>query len=119
MGLDQQELLRSLPTSLATDIRLARYANIIQKSDLFMDSRDEVIPELTRSLFRIMEIRYCLVGDDIITSSNTNTNIYLILDGKADLLDEKENILETLWIGDYIGDSSLIDEDYDEFSVRS
>ena len=62
-----------------------------------------------------------LYGDNLITSSSTNNELFLMLDGKSEIFSEDEHLIGTLWVGDYIGDSIILEEYSDqrcEYSVR-
>jgi hypothetical protein len=55
MGVDEDTLLKELPAALRSDVYVARYAEIVNKSGLFKID-NEVDSQLTSSIFRMIKI---------------------------------------------------------------
>jgi hypothetical protein len=97
MGFNDNELLAELPASLKSDIRLTQYAHVIQKSPLFCDEEGNVDTQLTRSIFRVMNIVYYMSGDTIISAGDRSKEVYIVLHGEVRVIDMNGNrLLATL-----------------------
>jgi len=98
------ELLRKIPTV----------------QDFFKVSADGEIPESTRILLEAMEEVHFADGEDIVVyGAEPEDGMYIILEGKTDVLNDKGERVNLLSKGDFIGELGLINDDKRGATVRA
>lgn len=98
------EVLRSIPT--------------IQ--EFFKIDPNEELKEGTRILLEAMEEVQIKKGEDVVTLGDTcEDGMYIILSGTTEVLDGKGNLINTLSVGDFIGELGLINDDTRGATVRA
>ena len=76
---------------------------------MFKDSDGNSNFQLARSLFRLMEVQFYLIGDSIIKVGDKNSEFFLVLEGQADVINIKgRQIIGTLFPGDHFGENSVL-----------
>ena len=103
------EIIKQLPNSMMCDIQMYRYNSAIVQSQIFKDPEGNINQQLTRTLFRLMEIQYYLIGDCIIKLGDKNYDIYIILEGEVEVINIKGNlVVATLKTGDHFGELNIL-----------
>ena len=78
------------------------------------------LAEGTRVLLEAMEEVHIKKGDDIVTFGATcEDGMYIILSGTTDVLDKDGNLINSLSVGDFIGELGLINDDKRGATVRA
>lgn len=78
------------------------------------------IKEGTRILLEAMEEVHINKGEDIVTlGADSDDGMYIILSGDTDVLDGKGNLINSLSVGDFIGELGLINDDKRGATVRA
>ena len=78
------------------------------------------LAEGTRVLLEAMEEVHIKKGDDIVTFGATcEDGMYIILSGTTDVLDIDGNLINSLSVGDFIGELGLINDDKRGATVRA
>lgn len=92
-----------------SDIQLYRYGVAVNNSILFKKPDGRVHEQLARTMFRLIKIRFYLIGDPIMHAGEKNSDIYILLDGEVDLIDVKgKKLIKTLKTGDHFGEITAI-----------
>lgn len=98
------EILRRLPT--------------IQ--EFFKIDPEGELKEGTRALLEAMEEVHIKKGEDIVTyGAGAEDGMYIILDGSTEVIDSKGKLINTLSVGDFIGELGLINDDKRAATVRA
>lgn len=78
------------------------------------------LTEGTRILLEAMEEVRISKGEDIVTIGDTcEDGMYIILSGSTQVLDGTGNLINTLYVGDFIGELGLINDDIRQATVRA
>lgn len=94
--------------------------NIPTIQEFFKIDPDGELKEGTRALLEAMEEVKINKGDDIVTLGATcEDGMYIILSGTTEVLDGKGNLINTLSVGDFIGELGLINDDKRGATVRA
>jgi signal-transduction protein with cAMP-binding, CBS, and nucleotidyltransferase domain len=75
-------------------LRLNRYKDLSMTSRLFKIN-GEFVPEIANSIFRMVNIEYYMIGENILNTDDCTNDIFLILDGEVELILDFE-VRETL-----------------------
>lgn len=103
--MNEDELLNALPISIKYDIFLFRYNNTIRSSQFFRNSLNLFDQTIYYSFCKYYQTEIYLENDSIITSGQKMNDIYLILDGEVEVIQNESWLMETqkLRPGDYFG----------------
>ncbi|MGN0437306.1 MAG: SpoIIE family protein phosphatase [Lachnospiraceae bacterium] len=94
--------------------------NIPTIQEFFKIDPNEELKEGTRILLEAMEEIQIKKGEDIVTLGDTcEDGMYIILSGTTEVLDGKGNLINTLSVGDFIGELGLINDDTRGATVRA
>lgn len=78
------------------------------------------LKEGTRLLLEAMEEVNIKKGDDVVTlGADCDDGMYIILSGTTDVFDNKGKVINTLSVGDFIGELGLINDDKRGATVRA
>ncbi len=100
------------------DIEVLRKINTIQEFFGVQDMGD--IAPGTRKFLEAMEEVTIPAGEDIVTyGQDSEDGMYIILSGKTDVLSGKGDRINTLGVGDFIGELGLINDDKRAATVRA
>ena len=92
-----------------SDVQMHRYAFAIHNSSLFKDSSGFVYTQLARSIFKMLNMRYYLIGDTIIHAGDNNYDFYILLDGEVQVVDlSGKKVLATLNTGSHFGEANTL-----------
>lgn len=88
--------------------------------EFFKIEPGEELKEGTRILLEAMEEVHITKGQDVVTlGENCQDGMYIILDGTTEVLDKDGNLINTLSVGDFIGELGLINDDKRGATVRA
>lgn len=88
--------------------------------EFFKIDPDKELAEGTRILLEAMEEVVIPAGQDVVTfGADSDDGMYIILDGKTDVLSSKGDLINTLGEGDFIGELGLINDDKRGATVRA
>ena len=108
-GTIEREILKQLPLTIMCDVQMYIYKDTISNSQIFKDSEGLVNPQLARTLFRLLELQYYLIGDTIVKIGDKKFDLFIIIQGEAELISLKgENVVETLRQGDHFGEANVL-----------
>lgn len=88
--------------------------------EFFKITPGEELKEGTRILLEAMEEVHIKKGEDVVSFGADNEDgMYIILQGTTDVLDAKGNLINSLSVGDFIGELGLINDDKRGATVRA
>lgn len=106
-GLDQNEVLEDLPSSLQTKMSLFLNSEIVKKVSLFEQCKDDTmfIGEIVKNL----KTRVCLPNSFIVKKGEIGTEMFFISRGELNVVVEEENkVVFTLRDGGFFGEIALL-----------
>lgn len=103
--MNEDELLNALPRSIKYDIFLFRYNNTLRSSHFFRNSLNQFDQTIYYSFCKYYQTETYLENDSILTSGQKMNDVYLILDGEVEVIQNESWLMETqkLRPGDYFG----------------
>ena len=108
-GIREKDVLKHIPPGMMADINLFRFSLAVQNSQVFKDKEGNIDTQLSRSIFRLLDIQYFLAGDVIVSANDSSKDIYIILDGKAQVVNlEGEKVIATLQSGAHFGEANIL-----------
>jgi voltage-gated potassium channel len=108
-GTIEKEILKQLPFTIMCDVQMYIFKDTISRSLIFKDADGAVNPKITRTLFRLMELQYYLIGDTIVKIGDKKFDLFIIIQGEAELINLKgDNVVETLKQGDHFGEGNVL-----------
>jgi len=104
-GVNEDQLLNALPKSIKYDIFLFRYNNTLRSSQFFKNSQNQFDQTIYYSFCKNYRTEIYLENDSIITSGQKRNDVYFILDGEVEVIQNESWLMETqkLRPGDYFG----------------
>ncbi len=88
--------------------------------EFFNIDSDRPIPEGTRLLLESMTEVICNKGEDIVSyGADSEDGMYIIIDGEAIVYSKDNQVINTLYPGDVIGEMGLINDDVRAATVRA
>ena len=88
--------------------------------EFFKIDPDKELAEGTKLFLEAMTEVHIPAGKDVVTyGAECNDGMYIVLDGKVDVLSQKGDLINTLGVGDFIGELGLINDDTRGATVRA
>lgn len=103
-GVNFNELRKTLPVSLATDMSLTIYGTAIERSLLFCDKSGQIDIPLSLSVFKQIEFKQFLASDFLVKVGQLVTETYILLEGELRIYGlHNDELLGVMTIGSHFG----------------
>ena len=103
------EIIRQLPIGIMADIQIYRFNSAVENSQIFKDMDGNINCQLAKTLFRLMEVEFYLIGDSVIKLGEKSFDIFIILEGEVDVINLKgSKAIATLKTGDHFGEANIL-----------
>ena len=102
-GIDENQILKSLPNSIKYDIFMIRYNNVIQSSRFFKDDKNQLDQNIFYSFCKKFKYQIFMPDDIILTAGQEDNTVYLILEGEVEIQDITTGTVPKLESGQYFG----------------
>ena len=81
-GIDLNQMKKSLPPSIISDLTISQYSESVANCLLFCDQNGEIDVALANSVFKRIEIKTYLCSDFIVKAGKFTKDTYLLLEGE-------------------------------------
>lgn len=104
------EIVDGLPESLKADLFISNYNNVLKSNEIFTLGSSLHV-SLIRSIYRLLQFRYSLLGEVVLRIDDLNSKMYFILFGEVTVVSlEGNQILSVLSAGSHFGELNIIFE---------
>jgi len=108
-------LFRHLSLPLKTELRLYMYRNVLREVPFFQNAS----PRALNAIIMALVDAVFSPGDLVIRRGDRSRNMYVVLKGRCDVLDEKMLVIKTLVEQGYFGETALVAEMARSATVRA
>lgn len=115
IGYDESAFLDSLPTSLRTEAAIDLRKRFIHRIPLFKNTGEKFLSEIATKL----EVLVATPGDFFFKKGDNGEEMFLIISGEVEVLDDDHNVLAVLSDGNHFGEVALVSSDIRTASVRA
>ena len=115
MGYDESAFLQSLPKSLRNITAIELKMDFIEDIPLFKNAGKKFLSEIALKLQLIV----CTPGSFIFKFGDHGKDMYFLVNGEVEVLNEKEEVIATLDDGDFFGEIALFEHKPRTASVKA
>ena len=114
-GYDDVEVFESLPRNLRADLALHLHRDLLAKVPVLKDASPDVIRDLVITLRPMV----CVPGDVVCRKGAPGDEMYFIVHGEIEVLDENDSVLARLHAGDFFGEMALLTDNPRNATART
>jgi CRP-like cAMP-binding protein len=107
-GLDKNKVLDDLPPYLKNKMDIYLNRELIQKVPLFEACKSD--NEFINEVIKLLKPRICLPNSFIVRKGDTGTEMYFVLRGELNVVNNEQKVVTTLCDGSFFGEIALLED---------